>query len=292
MKSRWVSEDELCGQFLSALEKVQYFGTAANGDDEQALQRATNLFHSAFADMEKSGCKEIDLTSLADTFKLHGIQHASSDIIPFMSQHGTDFFVMNLKELQENINCNKAVESKLYPGAIELYTVAIALRGDNAIYYCNRAAAYTRAGQHAEAIIDCQKAIAIDPKYIKAYCRLGYIYSAQGKYTEALEKGYGIGSGQRYEYRMREECGQVGNPYRVKYVISISGTIATLFVYALQNSNWSYSNGVMSVTDPVFGNMHAIGGPDTNPGELYMFIRAAYQCIGGVAPGDDDSNGN
>ncbi|GKF51083.1 small glutamine-rich tetratricopeptide repeat-containing protein, partial [Tanacetum coccineum] len=68
----------------------------------------------------------------------------------------------------------------------------IALRGDNAIYYCNRAAAYTRAGQHAEAIIDCQKAIAIDPKYIKAYCRLGYIYSAQGKYTEALEKGYGI----------------------------------------------------------------------------------------------------
>ncbi|GKD13999.1 hypothetical protein Tco_1198406, partial [Tanacetum coccineum] len=65
-----VSEDEHCGQFLSALEKVQYFGTAASGDDEQALQRAKNLFHSAFADMEKSGCKKIDLTSLADTFKL------------------------------------------------------------------------------------------------------------------------------------------------------------------------------------------------------------------------------
>ncbi|GJZ94546.1 hypothetical protein Tco_0666749, partial [Tanacetum coccineum] len=44
-----VSEDEHCGQFLSALEKVQYFGTAASGDDEQALQRAKNLFHSAFA---------------------------------------------------------------------------------------------------------------------------------------------------------------------------------------------------------------------------------------------------
>nr|GFD18232.1 hypothetical protein [Tanacetum cinerariifolium] len=87
---------------------------------------------------------------------------------------------------------NKAVESKLYPEAIELYTIAIALRGDNAIYYCNRAAAYTHSGQDAEAIIDCQKAIAIDPKYIKAYYRLGYIYFAQGKYTEAFEKGYGI----------------------------------------------------------------------------------------------------
>nr|GFB96808.1 small glutamine-rich tetratricopeptide repeat-containing protein [Tanacetum cinerariifolium] len=96
--------------------------------------------------MEKSGCKEIDLTSLADTFKLQG---------------------------------NKAVESKLYPEAIELYTIATA--------------AYTHSGQDAEAIIDCQKAIAIDPKYIKAYYRLGYIYFAQGKYTEALEKGYGIG---------------------------------------------------------------------------------------------------
>nr|GEZ74195.1 small glutamine-rich tetratricopeptide repeat-containing protein [Tanacetum cinerariifolium]GEZ86300.1 small glutamine-rich tetratricopeptide repeat-containing protein [Tanacetum cinerariifolium] len=109
-------------------------------------------------DMKKSGCKEIDLTSLADTFKLQG---------------------------------NKAVESKLYTEAIKLYTVAIALRGDNAIYYCNRAAAYTHSGQDAKAIIDCQKAIAIDPKYIKAYFHLRYIF-AQGKYTESLKKGYGI----------------------------------------------------------------------------------------------------
>nr|GEX21799.1 reverse transcriptase domain-containing protein [Tanacetum cinerariifolium] len=118
-----VSEDEIYGQFLSALEKVQYFGTADSGDDEHALKRAKNLFHSTFADMEKYGCKEINLTSLADTFKLHG--------------------------------------NKLYPEAIELYTVAIALH--------------------------------VDPKYIKAYCRLGYIYFSRGKYTESLEKGYGIG---------------------------------------------------------------------------------------------------
>nr|GEX47746.1 small glutamine-rich tetratricopeptide repeat-containing protein [Tanacetum cinerariifolium] len=101
--------------------------------------------------MEKSGCKEIDLTS------------------------------------------NKDVESKLYLKAIELYTVAIALHGDNAIYYCNKAAAYTHSSQDAKAIIDYQKVIAIDPKYIKAYCRLEYIYFTQGKYTESLEKGYGIG---------------------------------------------------------------------------------------------------
>ncbi|GKE78304.1 small glutamine-rich tetratricopeptide repeat-containing protein, partial [Tanacetum coccineum] len=110
-------------------------------------------------DMEKSGCKEIDLTNLADTFKLQG---------------------------------NKAVESKLFPEAIELYTVAIALCGDNAIYYHNRAFAYAFSGQLAEAIIDCQKAIAIDPKDINAYWCIGYICFVQEKYTEALEKGFGI----------------------------------------------------------------------------------------------------
>nr|GEY64145.1 small glutamine-rich tetratricopeptide repeat-containing protein [Tanacetum cinerariifolium] len=89
VKVTGVSEDEIYGQFLSALEKVQYFGTADSGDDEHALKRAKNLFHSTFAAMEKYGCKEINLTSLADTFKLHG--------------------------------------NKLYPEAIELYTVAIAL---------------------------------------------------------------------------------------------------------------------------------------------------------------------
>lgn len=33
---------------------------------------------------------------------------------------------------------NKAVQSKLYSDAIELYTFAIALCEDNAVYHCNR----------------------------------------------------------------------------------------------------------------------------------------------------------
>ena len=48
----------------------------------------------------------------------------------------------NILSASIHVNCsdvgNKAMELELYPDAIELYTVAIALRGDNAIYYCNR----------------------------------------------------------------------------------------------------------------------------------------------------------
>nr|GEU60628.1 hypothetical protein [Tanacetum cinerariifolium] len=155
IKVTGVSEDELCGQFLSALEKVQYFGTTTNGDDEQALQRSKNLFHSAFA----------------------------------------------------------AVESKLYPKAIELYTVAIALCV--IMLYITATEPYTYSGQDAEAIIDCQKAIAIDLKYIKAYCRLGCIYFAQGKYIKSLEKGYGIGENKPWKATHLDPTNQSAAEYKV-----------------------------------------------------------------------------
>ncbi|KAK9080238.1 hypothetical protein SSX86_001914 [Deinandra increscens subsp. villosa] len=152
-----VHEDELFGQFFGALEKVHYFETTANEDDEQALDRATHLFHNALMEMKKSGREEIDLKNLADTFKSQG---------------------------------NKAMQLKVYSDAIELYTVAIALCDNNAVYYCNRAAAYTQNNQHPEAIHDCHKALDIDPNYSKAYSRLGFSYYAQGNYRDAIDKGF------------------------------------------------------------------------------------------------------
>ena len=43
-----VSDDELFGNFFSALEKIHYFKPASDGrDDEVQLDRATRLFHNA-----------------------------------------------------------------------------------------------------------------------------------------------------------------------------------------------------------------------------------------------------
>lgn len=55
------------------------------------------------------------------------------------------------------------------------YSKAIELNNTNAIYYSNRAAAYSHIGQHHKAIEDCKRAIVIDPLYVKAYSRLGYV---------------------------------------------------------------------------------------------------------------------
>ncbi|GJR01834.1 small glutamine-rich tetratricopeptide repeat-containing protein [Tanacetum coccineum] len=211
-----VSEDELLGQQLGALEKVQYFGTTASADDEQALQRAKNLFPGAFV--------EIDL--------------------------------------------KRWLTSSSYKCSC-LYSDLPVCRSNP----------------------DCQKSIAIDPNYIKAYIHLGYIYYVQG-IDAALEKGYGIATHL-----------DPSNEYIRENVRAAEHKVWQQREESGQNSNWSYSSEVMSVRDqvppPLFGNnsgaglqISAMGPAITNAGELYAAIRAAYQLVGGVAAQDNNSNGN
>ncbi|XP_030528037.1 small glutamine-rich tetratricopeptide repeat-containing protein [Rhodamnia argentea] len=152
------SKDELFGQFFSALEKVHFFNHAPDGNDDTVqLEKVTCLFHNAINEMEGSGCQQYNKTSLAETLKSRG---------------------------------NKAMQSKLYADAIELYTCAIALCENHAVYYSNRAAAYTQIGKFDDAIKDCHKSLEIDPNYSKAYSRLGTAYYALGKYADSIDKGF------------------------------------------------------------------------------------------------------
>lgn len=67
---------------------------------------------------------------------------------------------------------NSLMSQKLYDSAIEQYNEAIKL-DQNPVYYSNRAAAWGGLGEHAKAVEDAEKAIELDPKFSKAYSRLG-----------------------------------------------------------------------------------------------------------------------
>ncbi|KAF9902272.1 hypothetical protein EC991_005067 [Linnemannia zychae] len=87
---------------------------------------------------------------------------------------------------------NRKVNEKEYAEAIRLYGEAIVLNPKNAVYYANRAAAYSQMGDHQNAIKDSLKAAEVDPSYSKAYSRLGHAYFSVGNYKEAVtayEKG-------------------------------------------------------------------------------------------------------
>jgi len=88
---------------------------------------------------------------------------------------------------QKKSEGNAKMAERKYEEAIELYTEAIELNGKNAIYYANRAAAYSQSNQNEKAIEDALKAIEINPKYSKGYSRLAHAQYSLGKYEEAVK---------------------------------------------------------------------------------------------------------
>jgi small glutamine-rich tetratricopeptide repeat-containing protein alpha len=75
---------------------------------------------------------------------------------------------------------NAAMQKKDYATAIDYYTKALEIAPLNTIYLSNRAAAYSGAGQHESAKNDAELATAADPKYTKAWSRLGLARFALG----------------------------------------------------------------------------------------------------------------
>ncbi|CAF0790432.1 unnamed protein product [Didymodactylos carnosus] len=79
------------------------------------------------------------------------------------------------------------VRQDKFKEALNAYNAAIKIDGNNAIYFCNRAAAHNKLGNNDQAIADCHRSISIDPNYSKAYGRLGVIYLSMDKVHEAYD---------------------------------------------------------------------------------------------------------
>ena len=65
---------------------------------------------------------------------------------------------------------NECFKRGEYGAALELFTAALAVAGQEdgaalAILHCNRATCHAQLGQHAEAIADAKRALALDGKY-------------------------------------------------------------------------------------------------------------------------------
>lgn len=83
-----------------------------------------------------------------------------------------------LQQLQQLLSLkeagNAAIQAKQYDKAAEAYTQALALQpscGFAAVIHSNRAAALQQQKRLVEALADCSRAVALDPKYARAYLR-------------------------------------------------------------------------------------------------------------------------
>merc|ERR1711970_1671088 len=141
-------------------------------DQEESLNVATQCLSMAFntsAEDAKDLPDLIDLLSKACPDKMGKIEVSEEQ-----------------KELAQKYKNegNVLVKEQKYKEAIEKYTEAINCQ-ESAIFYCNRAAAYTSLQNYEEALQDCKKAISFDPDYSKAYSRMGLIYSKIDLFAES-----------------------------------------------------------------------------------------------------------
>ncbi|KAL5077585.1 hypothetical protein RYX36_016569 [Vicia faba] len=94
----------------------------------------------------------------------------------------------NVAKAEEfKVLANQAFKDRKFSHAIDLYTQAIELNSQSAVYYANRAFAHLRLEEYGSAILDATKAIEVDPKYSKGYYRRGAAHLGLGKFKEALK---------------------------------------------------------------------------------------------------------
>ncbi len=74
----------------------------------------------------------------------------------------------------------------MYNEAIELYSKAIEIDPNVAVYYGNRSLAYLKTECFGYALNDATKAVELDKNYLKGYYRRAAAYMSLGKFKQAL----------------------------------------------------------------------------------------------------------
>ncbi|KFY31923.1 hypothetical protein V493_00681 [Pseudogymnoascus sp. VKM F-4281 (FW-2241)] len=184
-----------------ALSIIDFLNTSIKdgtltADDAESIEIATNCISEAF-NVTPSG-PSTESQSLLQVYSVYenlrsktAASSSASAAAPAPSKAApTD----DEKKQAETLKSrgNSAMATKDYASAIDLYTQALALVPGNPIFLSNRAAAYSASKDHESARADAEASVAADPKYTKAWSRLGLARFALGDAKgsmEAYEKG-------------------------------------------------------------------------------------------------------
>ena len=81
----------------------------------------------------------------------------------------------------------KMVPTQSFTATGAFVSVLLAYLSFDNLSYVTRAAAYSQLNKHDDAISDAKKASELDPKFSKAYSRLGHALFSSGRYAESVE---------------------------------------------------------------------------------------------------------
>ncbi|CAI9618259.1 unnamed protein product [Staurois parvus] len=150
-------------------------------DEQESLEVAVQCLETVF----KLSPGDVHLSTPNSLEELFSQAHFKNDeLTPAESPSVSPADIEKAEQLKDE--GNNYMKEQNYEAAVECYSQAVELDPNNAVYYCNRAAAHSQLGHHEDAITDCEKAISIDEKYSKAYGRMGRALAALNKYKEAI----------------------------------------------------------------------------------------------------------
>ncbi|XP_062221969.1 outer envelope protein 64, mitochondrial-like [Phragmites australis] len=141
--------------------------------------------HISLSFVAAHGSDKFLLRTILDTYSLIQEQVALASKLVTTQVTNGDVDVDASELLKEK--GNSAFKRRQWSKAVEFYSQAISLSDSNATYYCNRAAAYLELGRFKQAEADCDRALLLDTKNVKAYLRRGTAKEVTMNHQEALQ---------------------------------------------------------------------------------------------------------
>ncbi|KAL6635151.1 hypothetical protein ACP70R_027822 [Stipagrostis hirtigluma subsp. patula] len=166
-----------------------FVGIAAlSGCCEATLPLANHSdHHISLSFVAAHGLDKFLLRTILDTYSLiqQQVVLASKSVTAAVTNGDVDVDADASELLKEK--GNSAFKRRQWSKAIEFYSQAISLNDTNATFYCNRAAACLELGRFKQAEADCDRALLLDRKNVKAYLRRGTAKEVTLNYKEALQ---------------------------------------------------------------------------------------------------------
>ncbi|XP_041862023.1 small glutamine-rich tetratricopeptide repeat-containing protein alpha [Melanotaenia boesemani] len=156
-----------------------------SSDAQESLEVAVQCLETAFEVSTDDQSLAVPMT-LPEIFSSATAKFPAQSQVNNNSTHNSPTEEQRAEAERMKSDGNDQMKVENFAAAVEFYSKAVALNPQNAVYYCNRAAAYSKLGNYAGAVQDCEQAIRIDPNYSKAYGRMGLALASLNKHSEAV----------------------------------------------------------------------------------------------------------
>lgn len=162
-------------------------------DEGRSMRADYKIIAKSFARIGNCHLKKDDLENAAKFFDKSLTEHRTPDVLSKLRNTQKE---IKVREAKSYINPEKAEEARLegkeyftkgdWPNAVKAYTEMVKRAPEDARGYSNRAAALAKLMSFPDAVEDCNKAIELDPTFIRAYIRKANAQLAMKEYSQVI----------------------------------------------------------------------------------------------------------